>query len=797
MLKKRKAISLLVAFIFCLSFIAPSFIAPDVAKASSTYEVVSAPTVTPAKDGKTNDLGIVKVTIADVNVMAYSILCVSSPSDFRFPNNGDKRPTTDPTKCGFIPVVDSPAKAAGKLAVVATGGSGSGDALSVNAFADYILPDGSKVKGFPMRPNNTFDIVMADTVDKIQSGGSGEPDDRYFYIYFNGINMQNTTGDLSVDFLPPSGSGFSLGQNVIIGKSTSTGSTLTTCKKVQNITDKGGTIDVITIHELSANTLKSSKKVKLEILTKGFTWDKGKVGTAEGALASYGWNFDGKISAKYLTNDDFSKDDLVEFTLNSLVDTIDEAGKLSFVNLAIEVDEDKATVGDEVEVKVSGGDITTQTFVVAKYNDYEAKVVEGTTKTLVAGQNSQEIGEFYIEEGAAGSLVEKRMFKFNLPSGVEWDAKNLGDYEVVSSGSITLGERKLSGDNDETTKWEITNASENDAVKIKFKDMKVNIAPDFRGDLEIEVSGSAGVEGTVKVAEVKPAATIEVDKVENVILGKPNQKIGNITLVEGDVEGFMDDTKEKGKPDSTYKRPDNDNGNKLLLVLDTGYRFSKAPTVKVIEGDIDIDNEATLGGNDNVLEIEVKTESKKTASKIEISDIYIDAYRTAPEGAISIEFAKGVSAVNETRWDTRSPGKKVIANCVTAALGETVGNGQFIIGSNIYEMNGVKKVMDAAPYIKNGRTYVPVRFLGYVLGLTDDDIVWDESSQKVTFTKGDTTVELVIGSTTITVNGEAQVMDVAPEISNDRTMLPARYVAEGFGFNVGWDETTRTVLISK
>ena len=42
---------------------------------------------------------------------------------------------------------------------------------------------------------------------------------------------------------------------------------------------------------------------------------------------------------------------------------------------------------------------------------------------------------------------------------------------------------------------------------------------------------------------------------------------------------------------------------------------------------------------------------------------------------------------------------------------------------------------------------------------------------------------------------KAQVADVAPEIASDRTMLPARYVAEAFGAVVGWDAGTRTVLI--
>ena len=34
-------------------------------------------------------------------------------------------------------------------------------------------------------------------------------------------------------------------------------------------------------------------------------------------------------------------------------------------------------------------------------------------------------------------------------------------------------------------------------------------------------------------------------------------------------------------------------------------------------------------------------------------------------------------------------------------------------------------------------------------------------------------------------------------VRNDRTYLPAKYVAEAFGYTVDWDEATKTVKISK
>jgi hypothetical protein len=87
-----------------------------------------------------------------------------------------------------------------------------------------------------------------------------------------------------------------------------------------------------------------------------------------------------------------------------------------------------------------------------------------------------------------------------------------------------------------------------------------------------------------------------------------------------------------------------------------------------------------------------------------------------------------------------------------------------------------------------------MRYLGEILGA---EVVWDDAARTVTLTKGDTTVVFTIGSTTYTVNGEAKTADVAPEIANDRTMLPARFVAEAFGATVGWDAATQTVLIQQ
>ncbi len=105
------------------------------------------------------------------------------------------------------------------------------------------------------------------------------------------------------------------------------------------------------------------------------------------------------------------------------------------------------------------------------------------------------------------------------------------------------------------------------------------------------------------------------------------------------------------------------------------------------------------------------------------------------------------------------------------------------------------KTMDVTPYIKNDRTYVPVRYLAYSLGVTEDCVTWDNNAQKVGINKNDTRINLTIGSPTMMVNNEPKLMDVVPEITSDRTFLPARWVAEALGAEVTWDDDTKQAII--
>ncbi|MDQ2086591.1 serine hydrolase [Herbivorax sp. ANBcel31] len=101
---------------------------------------------------------------------------------------------------------------------------------------------------------------------------------------------------------------------------------------------------------------------------------------------------------------------------------------------------------------------------------------------------------------------------------------------------------------------------------------------------------------------------------------------------------------------------------------------------------------------------------------------------------------------------------------------------------------------DAEPFInEDSRTLCPVRFIAENLGA---DVKWDGDAKTVSITKDSTDILLTIDESTALVNGTEKEFDTAPQIFEDRTYVPLRFISETFNMDVDWDAETRTVLIS-
>ena len=101
--------------------------------------------------------------------------------------------------------------------------------------------------------------------------------------------------------------------------------------------------------------------------------------------------------------------------------------------------------------------------------------------------------------------------------------------------------------------------------------------------------------------------------------------------------------------------------------------------------------------------------------------------------------------------------------------------------------------MEVMPQIRDGRTLVPMRAIFEALGA---EVKWDNDSREASGKLGDTVVTLKIDSKTAYVNGQPKELDVPATIVSGRTLVPARFIAESLGAEVGWDNESRTVLIN-
>lgn len=100
---------------------------------------------------------------------------------------------------------------------------------------------------------------------------------------------------------------------------------------------------------------------------------------------------------------------------------------------------------------------------------------------------------------------------------------------------------------------------------------------------------------------------------------------------------------------------------------------------------------------------------------------------------------------------------------------------------------------DTAPFIKDGRTMVPMRKIFEALNANVD---WDGSTQTITATKDAAQIVLQINNSTMYNNGIEETLDVAPIIVDSSTFVPIRAVAQSLKAFVNWFDHTQTVYIN-
>lgn len=132
----------------------------------------------------------------------------------------------------------------------------------------------------------------------------------------------------------------------------------------------------------------------------------------------------------------------------------------------------------------------------------------------------------------------------------------------------------------------------------------------------------------------------------------------------------------------------------------------------------------------------------------------------------------------------------------------TIGSKIATIADTVENLSNSQKrkdiTLEVAPYIKNNRTFIPVRFVADALGAS---VEWDAETGTATLRSEENIIKLTTNDKWMQVSDYKPVvwkktkMDTAPHIVNNRMFVPIRYIAENLNCDVEWNGKTSTALI--
>lgn len=188
-------------------------------------------------------------------------------------------------------------------------------------------------------------------------------------------------------------------------------------------------------------------------------------------------------------------------------------------------------------------------------------------------------------------------------------------------------------------------------------------------------------------------------------------------------------------------------------------------------------------------------------------DLWVNVNGVTAEKAEDLEGAMEM-ALNFKSASFRDEGGYVVYAQVLPAMEEelppiTEQVVTFEVGDPSYGHNFGRQIMDVAPYIKENRMMLPVRFVAEGLNMVVD---WDPAKRMVALRDSDQEVLIFVDRAMVTVNGRPGKLDVKPDMRDNRTFLPIGIIGEIMGMtrenpasgnDISWDSATRTATIRR
>ncbi len=430
---------------------------------------------------------------------------------------------------------------------------------------------------------------------------------------------------------------------------------------------------------------------------------------------------------------------------------------------------------------------------------YDVEVQNTSLDKIYPADRGQEIDCIYLT--TPSWFYEGEVFSLTLNDGILWymTESDFNDLEIenIEWKSISEDNRALELEIDE------------DCDEINLEGLKIATLPQVPlGDITVTLGGRFS--GQVSVGQV--TASVELSAVKTRIEPGASGQAGEITIKETSPDSFT-------PVDNIYLRPDGEWF--ISLELPQSVSFAERPAVSVngepadvtLYGGCDWNKPGKLFGGqasfkigDPACYIQFNDNSifrNDVRDVVNLSNLVYQVGETTRPGDINVAIGGGMinKLIGAGDEGIAADLEKDYFNApvylaVNAVAGQLIpSQGSMIIDSLIMTIDGTPYRMDIAPYIMNGRTYLPVRFVAQILGVRENDIGWDENTRTVSLKRNGTTVSMQIDSPHLTVNGNDILMDAAPHIHRGRAMLPVRFLAEAFGAQVVWDQVKDAVTI--
>ena len=587
--------------------------------------------------------------------------------------------------------------------------------------------------------------------------------DGLVYLDVTNLYVPSTSNgmvNLAIDAQP--GSSLTSG-NVTLAQ-VSSGKVDVTVDDTASVTQNGDKIAPIRIKEVQAGSLSDSgNQLKIK-LPNGFTWNLPASGTLTTTAATANnlayftpvWG-DGKYETgtglAYTVSSDGRS-----LAITGSGSKTQQASYYSLNGLTVNVDSSVAKTGD-IDATLGGDSTLNQSdLVVGTYGQLGATAtIGGTPVNEIAGRNADNdlnSGFLTIQENAANSLIDGRTIKLTLGGNAKWDVDYSDPTHPAPVGpKIDQSASDLQGvtgigtwswvGTDHTTIEAPVNMSstkESKPAKIVFKKGDLDVAADAANqDVTLTLGGTQGLTATGTIAKIVSPVKVSVNgDTPNLKIGVQNQALNPIDITEA-VSGALDVK-----------------GNKnVTLVFPLGVSVHNPQSVSVTSGDLVLADASSISsGTDanghGTLTFNIKSTSS-TASTIEVKGLSVDVNRMVSEGPLNVDVTgdslneNGSGTTNAAFPNVTKVGSYTVANVVTPAPGETTASAQFTIGKTAYTVNGVQKTLDVAPYTDGGRTYLPIRFVAEALGISDDNIVWNDATKTVTLINGNRIASFKVG----------------------------------------------------